>query len=189
MAGKVYPDWALKEFSRQYPQLHTDLWIDDLSFDVVDRDPRNAVGVALQAFEFIKKQLEMDHLKISEKKTGSVVSNVEAKRMLKDQLSADRPKVHDVMRDLGVDCTAVKGRRSKAARKSRKNKKLNVLKIPMKAVWLKRYKGSILAGVSWGHQAMGLAPQVRRRIQTAIARQMGMHKTADRVFDMQPRHR
>lgn len=48
LAAKVYLQRALREFSRHYPQLHTDLWIDDLSFDVVDRGPHNAARVAIQ---------------------------------------------------------------------------------------------------------------------------------------------
>lgn len=92
-------------------ELHIDLWIDDLSFDVVERDPANAVRIALAAFERIKTLLEQDNLKISEKKAGFVVSNTAAKRMLQEKLAADGPKVHDVMRDLGVDCTAGRLRR------------------------------------------------------------------------------
>lgn len=127
--------------------------------------------IAAQAYEFIKAQLEEDNLKVLQK-TGFVVSNVEAKRLLKDQLSSDGPKVHDVMRDLGVDCTAgrlrrIQTMRNRRAKATRKNKKLQALKIPTKAIRLRLYKGSIVAGVSWGHEAMGLAPQVRRRLHTA----------------------
>ena len=65
------------------------------------------------------------------------------------------------------------------------------LKIPNRAIRLKLYKSSILAGINWGHEAMGLAPQVRRRIRATMARQMGCHRTGsvDIVFSMQPRHR
>ena len=63
--------------------------------------------------------------------------------------------------------------------------------IPMRAVRLKLYKGSIQSGISWGHQALGMAPQTRNRIRIAMARQMGLQRTgnADIVFDMQPRHK
>lgn len=46
-------------------------------------------------------------------------------------------------------------------------------KIPQTAVKLKIYKGSIMAGVSCGHEAMGLAPQTREPTSCSI---------------MQPRH-
>ena len=196
LAAKVYLQRALKEFHKKYPQLHSDLWIDDFSFDVVDRNPHNAARIAIQAYEFVKKELETDNLKVSAQKTGFIVSNASAKRILQDQLHEGGPKVHDVMRDLGIDCTAgrlrrlqsIKGRRTKAARKSLK---LNTLKIPNQAIRLKLYKGSTLSGINWGHKAMGLAPQVRKKLRATMCRQMGMHRTgnADIVFSMQPRHR
>ena len=196
LAAKVYLQRALREFSRRFPQLHTDLWIDDLSFDVVDKDPYNAVRIAIQAYEFVKTELEKDNLKVSAQKTGFIVSNAAVKKILQEQLPKGGPRVHDVMRDLGVDCTAgrlrriqtVRARRTKAARKTRK---LMTLKIPERAIRLKLYKGSIVAGISWGHEAMGIAPQVRRRLRATMGRQMGLQKTGniDILFDMQKQHR
>ena len=196
LAAKIYLQKAMKAFCKKFPFLHVDLWIDDLSFDVVDRDVENAVRIALQAYNYIKELLEEDNLKLSVKKTGFVTSNVQAKRMLQRQLPSDGPKVHDVMKDLGVDCTAgrlrrlqtIKGRRQKAHKKT---KKLHTLKIPQRAVRLRIYKGSIQAGISWGHQALGLAPQNRQRLRTTMARQMGLQRTGnvDIVYDMQQRHR
>ena len=68
------------------------------------------------------------------------------------------------------------------------NKKLVVLKIPWKAVRLRLFKGSILAGIRWGHEAMGVAPQTRARYRAAMARHLGMQKTGniDLVIDLQP---
>ena len=86
LAAKIYLQKALKEFCKKYPFLHVDLWIDDLSFDVIERDPQNAVRIAIQAYTYIKQLLEEDELKISEKKTGFVASNIEAKRLLQQQL-------------------------------------------------------------------------------------------------------
>ena len=54
--------------------------------------------------------------KLSAKKTGFVVLNVEAKRVLKAQLPGGGPVVHDVMRDLGVGCTAGRLRRVQTMR-------------------------------------------------------------------------
>ena len=160
LAAKIYLPPALKNFHKKFPQLHTDLWIDDLSFDVVDRNPQNAVRIAIAAYNHITKLLEEDALIISAKKTGFVVSNANAKALLRVQLPPGGPAVHDVMRDLGIDCTAgrlrriqtMKPRRLKANRKTRK---LQVLKIPLRSIRLKLYKGSIIAGISWGHEAWG----------------------------------
>lgn len=104
----MYLQPALLKFHKKFPQLHTDLWIDDLSFDVVDRNPANAVRIAIAACSHIKALLEEDDLVISTKKTGFVVSNARAKQLMKEQLPADGPQVHDVMRDLGIDCAATK---------------------------------------------------------------------------------
>ena len=176
------------------PRLQVNLWIDDLSFDVVDRDPANAVRIAIAAFNYIKALLEKDNLVISEKKTGFIASNT-AKKLLVEQLPQAGPKVHDVMRDLCVDCTGSRLRRiqtmrSRRFRAQKKTKKLQVLKIPQRSIRLRLYKGSILAGISWGHEAMGLAPQHRARLRATMGRQMGLQRTGnlDIVFDMQPGH-
>ena len=195
LAAKIYLQPALKQFHKKFPQLHTDLWIDDLSFDVVDRNPQNAVRVAIAAYNHITQLLQEDDLVISAKKTGFVVSNAKAKALLQQQLPPAGPGVHDVMRDLGIDCTAgrlrriqtMKQRRLKACRKT---KKLQVLKIPLRSIRLKLYKGSIVAGISWGHESMGLAPQVRKRLRATMGRQMGLQRTGnlDILFDMLKRH-
>lgn len=96
----------------------------------MDKDPANAVRIAIAAFNYtvyIRQLLEQDNLMISAKKTGFLVSNATARKLLEEQLPTQGPGVHDVMRDLGVDCTAarlrrigtIKARRSKASRKTR----------------------------------------------------------------------
>ena len=196
LAAKVYLQRALKEFHRKYPQLHSDLWIDDFSFDVVDRNPHNAARIAIQAYEFIKTELEKDNLKVSEQKTGFIASNATVKQFLQEQLPDRGPKVHDVMRDLGIDCTAGRLRRlptmnSRRKKAGRKSVKLASLKIPTRSIQLKLYKGSIVAGSSWGHQAMGLAPQVRRRLRATMGGQIGLQRTGnlDILYDMYPKHK
>eukprot|EP00913_Durusdinium_trenchii_P008428 g7915.t1 len=91
LAAKIYLHRALHAFSKKYPQLHVDLWIDDLSFDTVDRDPANAVRVAIAAFNYIRKLLEEDNLIISAKKTGFIVANSAAKKLLSGQLPKQGP--------------------------------------------------------------------------------------------------
>lgn len=71
------------------------------------------------------EELETDGLVISTGKTRFVVSNAEAKRLLKEALPVDGPQVHDVMRDSGCDCTSgrlrrimtMKSRRTKGGQK------------------------------------------------------------------------
>lgn len=71
----------------------------------------SAVNLAVRAFHHLREELEADGLVISIGRTGFVVSNAEAKRLLKDALPGDGPKIHDVMRDLGCDCTSGRLRR------------------------------------------------------------------------------
>lgn len=195
LAAKIYLKEALHAFCKRYPQLQVDLWIDDLSFDIVDRDPANAVRIAIAAFQYIKSLLEADNLVISAKKTGFIASNSQAKRLLQEQLPDNGPTVHDTMRDLGVDCTAGRLRRIATMKQRRyktqkKMKKLQALKIPQRAIRLRLYKGSIMASISWGHEAMGLAPQVRKKMRATLGRQLGHQRTGnlDIVFDMRKGH-
>ena len=180
LAAKVYLQRALKELHRRYPQLHTDLWIDDLSFDVVDRNPNNAARVAIQAYEFVKSELEKDNLKVSPQCGGQADPT--------GTPPCRRPK--GARRDEGfrsrLQTMKVRGQRA-----GRKTKKLDTLKIPQRAIRLKLYKGSVLAGINWGHEAMGLAPHIRKRIRTTTGRQIGFQRTgnADILFDMYDKHR
>lgn len=176
--------------------MHSDLWIDDFSFDAVDRNPQNAAYIAIQAYEIVKGELEKDNLKVPEQKIGFIVLNATAKKILNDQLQTGGPRMHDMMRDLGIDCTAGSLRRLQTMkvrrrRAGRKTVKLAPLKIPNRAIKFKLYKDSIIAGINWGHQAMGLTPQNRRRIRATMGRQMGLQKTGnlDIMFDMNPKHR
>lgn len=162
-SAPVDKQWNQKEFSKKFPQLHTDLWIDDLSFDV---------------------QLEEDNLVISPEKIGFVVPNTTAKRLLVEQQLAHGPQIHDGVRDPGADSTAgrlrrimtMKVRRHKAARQTRK---MQTLKIPAPSIKLRLYKGSVLGGISRGHEAMRLAPQTRLRIRSAMGRQLALQKTGN----------
>ena len=58
LAAKIYLQKALKTFCKKIPFLHVDLWIDGLSFDVIERDTKNAVRIAIQAYTYIKELLE-----------------------------------------------------------------------------------------------------------------------------------
>ena len=98
-------------------------------------------------------------------------------------LVAMLPKSNEIERPIAlVACTASRLRRIKTMKQRRKKaggktRKMNILKIPQRAVRLRLYKGSIQAGVSWGHQAMGLAPQIRQKLKAAMGRQMGLQRT------------
>lgn len=50
LIAKVYLQRALQAFTRKFPMLHVDPWIDDCSFDVVERVPSRAVNLACISF-------------------------------------------------------------------------------------------------------------------------------------------
>lgn len=91
--------------------MHVDLWIDDCSFDMIERVPSRAVNLAVRAYHYLKEELEADVLLVPTSKKGFVVSNAEAKRLLQDALPAEGAQIHDVMRDLGCDSTSGRLRR------------------------------------------------------------------------------
>lgn len=51
LVAKVYLQRAMEALRRRFPMLHVDLWIDDCSFDVVERLPGRA-SLAVRAFHF-----------------------------------------------------------------------------------------------------------------------------------------
>lgn len=60
----------------------------------------------IAAYEYIRELLEQDNLKISEKKTGFVVSHTAERRLLQERLPANGPQAHERPRS-GLHCRAV----------------------------------------------------------------------------------
>ena len=193
--AKIYLMPVMQRFQEKFPDVHLDLWIDDVSFDVTARTPESAAKKTLEAYRFLKGLLEADGLLLSTKKTGYIVSDKKIKAAMKPLLQEGDAEVVDTMRDLGCDSSGGRMRRVKVL-KSRmqrgmiKNKKLRSLKIKKGTVKIRLYKGSIQASTLWGVEATGLAPAYRKSSQLAMGRAMGlqMRGSVDVVFDQNQKH-
>ena len=195
LCAKVYLSRAMQAFHEKFPQVSADLWVDDCSFDVSGDDPEEVAQQAVNAFRFLRQELEADDLVISMKKSGFVISDKKLKGPMQSRLTADEPITQQVMRDLGCDSAGGNKRRiatlQARMRKGRqRQKQLNLLKIKKEPIRLRLYKGSILASVKWGAEAMGIAPQKRREVRVAMARHMGLQTKGaiDIVYDCNKRH-
>ena len=193
--AKVYLYRAMKAFKEKFPEAQMDLWIDDASYDVVADKAEVAAEMAVQAFKFLRAELQADNLLISKEKTGFLINNKALKPELEKRLTQDDPKVVDAMRDLGCDSAASRLRRVKVVQKrtkqgQKKQGKLIKLKVPHQNVKIKLHKGSVKAGSMWGIEAMGLAPQRRRQHQLAMGRCLGLQAkgSLDVVMDMNQQH-
>ena len=195
LCAKVYLSRAMQAFHEKFPQVSADLWVDDCSFDVSGDDPDAVAQQAVNAFRFLRQELEADDLVISMKKSGFVISDKKLKGPMQSRLTAEEPIIQQVMRDLGCDSAGGNKRRiatlQARMRKGRqRQKQLNLLKIKKEPIRLRFYKGSILASVKWGAEAMGIAPQKRREVRVAMARHMGLQTkgAVDIVYDFNKRH-
>ena len=193
--AKVYLYRAMKRFKEKFPEAQMDLWIDDASYDVVADRAEDAAETAVQAFKFLRAELQADNLLISKEKTGFLINNKALKPELEKRLTSEDPKVVDAMRDLGCDSAAGRLRRVKVVQKrtkqgQKKQGKLIKLKIPQQHIKIKLHKGSVKAGSMWGIEAMGLAPQRRRQHQLAMGRCLGLQAkgSLDVVMDMNQQH-
>ena len=63
--AKVYLHEALQKFTQLHPDIKVDVWIDDISFDVLEDCAATAARKALQAIRDLKSLLEEDELLLS----------------------------------------------------------------------------------------------------------------------------
>ena len=193
--AKVFLHRSMQIFQQRFPEAKADLWIDDISFDIVADDPKTAANKAYRAYHFLKETLQEDDLPLSIGKTGFLVNHRETKAELKKMLTEQDPAIVDAMRDLGCDSSGGRLRRIRVhkqrLRKGRKKQtKLMSLKISRTSTRIRLHKGSIQAGSQWGIEAMGEAPHHRRASSLALARCIGLQKSGstDIVFDMNREH-
>ena len=115
--AKVYLSPILQRFHAQHPQCQTDVWVDDISFDVVSDDPATAAEEAVAALRTLRQELSNDGLQLSIKKTGILINTRRLKEHLQPLLTENDPKIVDVMRDLGIDSAGGRLRRVQTFRK------------------------------------------------------------------------
>ena len=193
--AKVYLHETMMKFTQAHPDIKADVWVDDISFDIIEDTPGRAAAKALQATRDLKRFLEEDELVMSVEKTGIVVNNKQIKSEITPLLQPGDPQVKDIMRDLGCDSSGgrlrrIKTMKDRGTKASRRMKKLQSLKIPSKAVKVRLCKGGIQATNMWGIEAQGLPPQKRQVARLAIARCLGLKKKGnlDILFDLHARH-
>ena len=185
----------MKKFARDHPSIRTDVWVDDISFDIIEDTPKAAAKEALAGIRDLKKYLEEDGLLLSVEKTGIIVSHRNVKEEVNLLRQEGDPKVVDAMRDLGCDSAGgrlrriatLKSRQKKAAKKSFK---LEQLKIPKQAVKVRLCKGSIQASTLWGIEGTGLPPQRRQQARVALGRCLGLKLKGnlDILYDIRQEH-
>ena len=90
-----------------------DSWVDDIGADLEHASATVVAQDAVACFRHAKILLEGSGLKVSMKKTGFLTSSKEARRELAERRRPSDPKIHDTMRDLGLDCALARVRRVK----------------------------------------------------------------------------
>ena len=162
-------------FSAAFPKATVDVWVDDISVDFV--------GTDVQMLEDIGLQLSKD-------KTGFLTSSNECKKTLNLFRRDEQPKVHDLLKDLGLDSSG--GRRRRIGTQQKRllkgrgiHSKLLHLKLRSRPVRIRIWKTSVHAAAGYGLEAQGLAPQRMRVLRQQLARHGGLQKggSVDIVFD------
>ena len=149
-----------------------DSWVDDIGADLEHASATVVAQDAVACFRHAKILLESSGLKVSMKKTGFLTSSKEARRELAERRRPSDPKIHDTMRDLGLDCALARVRRvkiqkSRMIKAGKRSQKLGKLKVGVQSCRIRLFKGSVVSSATWGHQAQGMPPtrvQVLRRV-------------------------
>ena len=191
LLAKVHLAPALQSFATQFPQVHVDSWVDDLSLDVRGSDPKEVAQKAAQAFRTLTTKLQEIDLDMNIRKTAFVCSSKESEKALKEVLQANEPQPKALMRDLGLDTQGTRRRRVHQLRLRmqkafNRHKHVRRLKIPKVGHRLRLHKGGIHPCAVWGAQAQGMAPRYRTQLRTMMARHFGHQRNGslDVVFDL-----
>ena len=155
--------------SEQYPAVHLQTWVDDVSL--------------------------MSGLRLNPDKTGFITSSKEtAANALKGLLQPGDPAHYDVFRDLGIDATAARRRRVTQVRKRFQKGRARAgiahrLKLN-RSVKYRLHKRAIHPVMTWGPQANGLAPQRRQQVRVMAAKGLRLQRSGsvDIIFDMNKKH-
>ena len=177
-------------FMEVFPRATVDVWVDDISVDFVGTDVHLLCREALDGYDHLRNGLEASGLQLSNSKTGYLTSSVECKKTLNLFRTDEQPRVHDLLKDLGLDSSGGRRRRigqqQKRLLKGRgRHSKLLHLKLRSRPVRIRVWKTSVHAAAGYGLEAQGLAPQRMRTLRQQLARHGGLQKggSVDIVFD------
>ena len=168
-----------------------DVWIDDISADVEHFDPQIAARRAYKLYSLFKELLPTSELLLNFKKSAFTCSDPKAAAALKKLLEDGDPKVCGVAKDLGVDNSGGRRRRTKQSRTRldkavARNFKLQKLAVPTKKIAVRVNRVGVQTAATWGHQAQGLAPKRMKIIRAAAGGHASRQAlgSLDLVFDL-----
>ena len=168
-----------------------DVWIDDISADVEHFDPQIAARRAYKLYSLFKELLPTSELLLNFKKSAFTCSDPKAAAALKKFLQDGDPKVCGVAKDLGVDNSGGRRRRTKQSRTrldkaAARNFKLQKLAVPTKKIAVRVNRVGVQTAATWGHQAQGLAPKRMKIIRAAAGGHASRQAlgSLDLVFDL-----
>ncbi|CAE7267823.1 unnamed protein product [Symbiodinium sp. CCMP2592] len=170
---------------------NTDLWLDDVSLDVVGPDPVQVASAALQAYRVLHSSLGLEGLEVETTKTKFVAGTVRARAALNQLRRPGEPETADLVKDLGLDCAAGRRRRITTAQKRFRTgigrvRHMRRLRIRRRWVRGRLLQASALKAGLYGHRAMGVAPKRLKFLRAAVAREAGRfeHGSADTILDL-----
>ena len=124
-----------------------DTWIDDISADMVARDPVKVAAKSVKVFRMLQASLGQEQLTLSSSKSASVCTDKDTQKRLQQLLRPGEPLVLGLVKDLGVDSAGA--RRSARLQKAMgRSRKLGRLKVPVRK---KRGPGGFHGGLHCRH--------------------------------------
>ncbi|CAE7387584.1 unnamed protein product [Symbiodinium sp. CCMP2592] len=179
--SKLTMSEPLKKVSALPSVTNTDLWLDDVSLDVVGPDPVEVASAALQAYRVLHASLGLEGLEVETTKTKFVAGTVRARAALQQLRRPGEPETADLVKDLGLDCAAGRRRRITTAQKRFRTgigrvRHMRRLRIRRRWVRGRLLQASALKAGLYGRQAVGVAP---KRLKGRFE-----HGSADVILDL-----
>jgi hypothetical protein len=182
----LYP--TLSRISASPKVSNIDSWIDDVSIDVMSRDPAEAAFHSVEAYRRLRQGVEGQGLILSGAKTVFVASDAKTEACLKAFLKPGEPSVVQVTKDLGVDSSGGRRRRTVHQQKRMtagggRSRRVSTLGLPGRTR-LRVVRSSVVSVATWGHQAQGVSPKHQRWLRHIIASSLGKHKMGSSDFTL-----
>ena len=80
---------------------HVDLWLDDVSLDIIGEDPVAVASAALDAYRSLHASLGLEGLEVEATKTKFIAGSSRAKAALNQLRRPAEPETADLVKDLG----------------------------------------------------------------------------------------
>ncbi|OLP81585.1 hypothetical protein AK812_SmicGene37862 [Symbiodinium microadriaticum] len=176
--AKMYLWELLRDLTlRQRPHEIT-TWVDDIGLDTANRCCKTAARHMVCCYQDFVTSLQPLGLSMSVEKSGFVVSSKELRtelRRLLRKLPEETPKVYDVMKDLGLDCTLARKRRLPAqkSRLAKAGKRLFRLRLFGRGSRQRLYRTNVFPAQIWGQQHLGTSPSAVHRLRCTAAKVTG----------------